>query len=210
MSRDLTPGSPKGRGRLRVYLGSAPGVGKTYRMLDEAHRRRDRVSEVPVNSRAVLVLTGRRLPAADQRVLAAFAGHLASTLERDRLATVAAEIEPIKAADKMRTALLAAVSHDLRTPLAAALASIGSLRSPDVEFSREDQSELENILLPFQRLGDNDNTIGPGLGLALSRGLAEAMGGTLEVEETPGGGTTMLLDDRTVRRCLPASPSRHA
>ncbi|MGW2256252.1 DUF4118 domain-containing protein, partial [Kitasatospora sp. NPDC001660] len=99
-------------------------------------------TEVAVGERALLVLTGRRLPAADQRVLIAFAAHVGAALERDRLAVVAAEVEPIKAADRMRTALLAAVSHDLRTPLAAALASVGSLRSPDVEFSPEDQAEL--------------------------------------------------------------------
>ncbi|MFJ9607039.1 ATP-binding protein [Kitasatospora sp. NPDC101176] len=272
-------------------------------------------TEVPVATDALLVLTGRRLPAADQRVLTAFAAHAAAALERERLAVVAAEVEPIKAADRMRTALLAAVSHDLRTPLAAALASVGSLRSPDVEFSPEDQAELlatadeslvkltrlvdnlldmsrlqagaltlhltgihvdevlpraldsladpyapvqpldletappvladppllervlanvitnalrhnapgapvlvtashhadqveirvidrgpgiapedrDRVFLPFQRLGDTDNTTGVGLGLALSRGLAEAMGGSLEVEDTPGGGTTMLL-----------------
>ncbi|MGW3046354.1 histidine kinase, partial [Kitasatospora sp. NPDC001159] len=48
MSPDLTPGTVHRRGRLRVYLGSAPGVGKTYRMLDEAHRRRDRGADVVV------------------------------------------------------------------------------------------------------------------------------------------------------------------
>jgi len=46
---------------------------------------------------------------------------------------------------------------------------------------------------PFQRLGDTDNTTGVGLGLALARGLTEAMGGTLEPDETPGGGLTMTL-----------------
>ncbi|MGW6917629.1 ATP-binding protein [Kitasatospora sp. NPDC054939] len=278
-------------------------------------------TEAAVGPAAVLVLTGRRLPAADQRVLTAFAAHVAAALERDRLAVAAAEVEPIRAADRMRTALLAAVSHDLRTPLAAALASVGSLRSPDVEFSPEDRAELlatadeslvrltrlvdnlldmsrlqagaltlhltathldeilpraldslpdpyapvqpldldtvpavladppllervlanvitnalrhnapgapvlvaashlrdrvevrvvdrgpgiapedrDRVFLPFQRLGDTDNTTGVGLGLALSRGLAEAMGGSLDVEDTPGGGATMLLT-------LPAAP----
>ncbi|MET7400175.1 ATP-binding protein, partial [Dactylosporangium sp. NPDC005572] len=46
---------------------------------------------------------------------------------------------------------------------------------------------------PFQRLGDRDNATGVGLGLALSRGLTEAMGGTLTPDDTPGGGLTMTL-----------------
>jgi two-component system sensor histidine kinase KdpD len=49
------------------------------------------------------------------------------------------------------------------------------------------------VFTAFQRLGDTDNTTGVGLGLALSRGLTEAMGGTLEPSDTPGGGLTMTL-----------------
>jgi two-component system sensor histidine kinase KdpD len=61
------------------------------------------------------------------------------------------------------------------------------------------RSHHDRMFVPFQRLGDTDNTTGVGLGLALSRGLTEAMGGTLDPEETPGGGLTMTLT-------LPAVP----
>jgi two-component system, OmpR family, sensor histidine kinase KdpD len=57
----------------------------------------------------------------------------------------------------------------------------------------------EKIFAPFQRLGDDDNNTGVGLGLALARGLTEAMHGTLVPEETPGGGLTMVLS-------LPTTP----
>jgi two-component system sensor histidine kinase KdpD len=51
----------------------------------------------------------------------------------------------------------------------------------------------DEVFLPFQRLGDTDNTTGLGLGLALSRGFTEGMGGSLRAEDTPGGGLTMVV-----------------
>ena len=65
--------------------------------------------------------------------------------------------------------------------------------------------DRDSVFLPFQRLGDRDNgSSGVGLGLALSRGLTEAMGGTLIPDDTPGGGLTMILTLRAAtRRALP-------
>ena len=54
-------------------------------------------------------------------------------------------------------------------------------------------SRRHDVFVPFQRLGDTDNTTGLGLGLALSRGFIEAMQGTLEPEDTSGGGLTMVV-----------------
>ena len=55
------------------------------------------------------------------------------------------------------------------------------------------RTERTRAFLPFQRLGDTSTSPGAGLGLALSRGLTEAMGGTLDPHETPGGGLTMVI-----------------
>ncbi|HEV2633737.1 MAG TPA: ATP-binding protein [Actinocrinis sp.] len=96
----------------------------------------------PAGPDGVLALRGRALPAADQRVLAAFAAQATGALERRRLTRSAAAAASLAAADKMRTALLAAVSHDLRTPLAAAKASVGTLRDEELEVSAEDRAEL--------------------------------------------------------------------
>lgn len=53
-------------------------------------------------------------------------------------------------------------------------------------------ADRDRVFLPFQRLGDTSPT-GLGLGLALSRGLVEAMAGTIDLEETPGGGLTVVI-----------------
>ena len=84
--------------------------------------------EVPIDDLA-LVLRGRVLPAEDRRVLAAFAAQAAAALRQQRLADAAAVAGPLAEADRTRTALLTAVSHDLRAPLAAAKAAVTALRS---------------------------------------------------------------------------------
>ncbi|MFF4805272.1 ATP-binding protein [Streptomyces sp. NPDC001351] len=98
--------------------------------------------DVPVGDHMSLVLTGRVLPAADRRVLAAFAAQAAVVLERQRLQHKADQAKELAEGNRIRTALLAAVSHDLRTPLAGIKAAVTSLRSDDVEWSEDDQAEL--------------------------------------------------------------------
>jgi two-component system sensor histidine kinase KdpD len=270
--------------------------------------------EVAVTDTLALRLTGRPLAAGERRVLVAFAEQAAAATERARLAAQAAEAERLAAADSMRTALLAAVSHDLRTPLAGIKAASSALRSVDLELCEDDRAELVatidqsadrltglidnqldmsrlqagvesatqapcdvpavvdralawlddvdrsrllvdvpadlppaladagllervvanlvgnalqhapgpvavtagtaagtvqlqvvdhgpgvppaerlRIFAPFQRLGDAPAGQGVGLGLAVARGLTEAMGGSVAVEETPGGGLTMVV-----------------
>ncbi|MEU7564691.1 sensor histidine kinase KdpD [Streptomyces fradiae] len=105
-------------------------------------RPEDADVDMPVGDRAALTLTGRVLPAEDRRVLGAFAAQAVVVLDRQRLVGEAEEARRLAEGDKIRTALLAAVSHDLRTPLAAIKAAVSSLRSDDVEWSDEDRADL--------------------------------------------------------------------
>ncbi|WP_370499897.1 DUF4118 domain-containing protein [Mycolicibacterium sp. jd] len=89
-----------------------------------------------------LLLAGRRLDARDRRVLGAVANQAAGLARQRELAEEASRAEAIARADELRRSLLSAVSHDLRTPLAAAKAAVSSLRSEDVGFSPEDTAEL--------------------------------------------------------------------
>jgi K+-sensing histidine kinase KdpD len=88
------------------------------------------------------VLRGHPLDAADRRIVEAFAAQAVVALRQERLADEAEAARPLAEADRMRTALLAAVSHDLRGPLASAKAAITSLRSAEVTFSDHDRDEL--------------------------------------------------------------------
>ncbi|GFG55576.1 histidine kinase [Mycolicibacterium agri] len=268
-----------------------------------------------------MLMDGKQLGARDRRVLTAVAKQAAGLVRQRELAEEASRAEAIARADELRRSLLSAVSHDLRTPLAAAKAAVSSLRSDDVDFSEEDTAELlatieesidqltalvdnlldssrlaagvvtpelhrvyleetvqralvgiskhstgfrsvaldrvkvdvadavvmadagllervlanlidnalryasdspvrvtaspvgdrvliavidegpgiprgaeEQLFAPFQRLGDRDNSIGVGLGLSVAKGFVDAMGGTIQATDTPGGGLTVLVE----------------
>lgn len=275
-------------------------------------------------TRATLELHGGTLDASERRLLDVVVAQLGAALERADLAETARAAEVLAETDRVRAALLSAVSHDVRRPLAAAVASVGGLRAAGDGLSAEDRAELlataeeslstlsrlvtdlldvgrvqagvlavslqpvdvaevvgaaldelglgpdevelsvdpalpaaqadavllqrvvvnvlanavrhsppgarvrvattlagpardgvviavvdhgpgitperrADVFAPFQRLGDTDNSTGLGLGLALSKGFTEGMGGTIEAADTTGGGLTMLIT-------LPASP----
>lgn len=269
-----------------------------------------------------LVLQPPGLAAGQRRLFDAFATHAGAILQRQELQRSAGSAAQLARDNEARTALLSAVSHDLRTPLAGIKAAIGSLRSTEVTWSAEDEEELkaaieesadrlealvgnlldmsrlqagalvahvvptdlgevipatiaalpepsrarwlidpdarlaqadaglldrvlgniaenalryqppgspvtvhasrvadrveirvadngvgvppeeqEHIFEPFQRHGDapGGDGRGLGLGLAVARGLTEAMGGHISAEPTPGGGLTLVV-------ALPAEP----
>jgi two-component system sensor histidine kinase KdpD len=277
----------------------------------------DATEALPLGDGSVLALVGPALAAEDRHLLSAFTAQLGAALTRRRLQEGAAQAARLARADELRAALLAAVSHDLRTPLASIKACVTSLLADDVDWPAEavtefcrtideetdrltglvtnlldmsrlqagalslhrravgveeivpaalsslgerargdavevgvaetlprveaDPALLERVLanlidnalawsppgvpvrveaggvpgavhvrvvdrgpgippaerdrvfLPFQRLGDRSSGAGVGLGLAVARGFTVAMGGELLVEDTPGGGTTMVV-----------------
>ena len=262
-----------------------------------------------------LVLRGPGIGGDDRAVLNAFAAQLAAVLERSRLRVEAGRANTLAEANELRSALLQAVSHDLRTPLASIKASATSLSQPDVEWPAEDTADFvrtindetdrlttlvehlldmsriqagavrpalrpvmleevvpaavaslgpraaavdaalaeslppvmadaalleralanivanaarftppdrpvrveagafcghltisvidrgpgipreqrERVFQPFQRLGDNQPGTGVGLGLAVAKGFLTAMGATIEIDDTPGGGATVVV-----------------
>ncbi|MFD4644363.1 DUF4118 domain-containing protein [Lentzea sp. NPDC058436] len=264
--------------------------------------------DIAVTPEVHLALRGRSLPASDRRVLEAAAGQALLALRQQRMAEQALEAQRQASRTELRTALLSAVGHDLRTPLTSIKASVGSLRDPELTLSGEDTAELleaveesadrlaglidnlldssrlatgavepqfgavdyyeavaralvgqtgdievdvpealppvradvgllervianvvgnalryagavalrasahgsevelrvvdhgrglpagtaEQVFAPFQRLGDRTPG-GVGLGLSVAKGFTEAMGGTITMEDTPGGGLTVVI-----------------
>ena len=294
--------STQSRWHLAASTGSEPP--------DDPH---EADTTVTIDDLHLLLCRGRPLGASDTRVLQAFAAHTVALLDRDRLRGEADRAELLAQTDNLRTAILTAVSHDVRTPLSAIKAGISSLRQRDVSWNPSEQEELmatveegadqldsllsnlldlsriqagivtarcdevsvadvvaratstaelssvsielpddlpaviadagllERVLAnvienavrlsppanpvrvmahssngvvrvsivdrgpgvsrpqrdrmfePFQRLGDAPQGEGLGLGLAVARGLTSAQKGSLEVEDTPGGGLTLVL-----------------
>jgi two-component system sensor histidine kinase KdpD len=151
----------------------------------------------------VLALTGRALTADDRRVLKAFAAQLGAALERNRLHVAAAETEALTRANELRTALLQAVSHDLRTPLASIKASVSSLRQDDIEWSEQD---VEEFLGDIEAETDRLNTLVSNL-LDLSRLQAGVVAPVLRpvgLEEiVPAALTSLGVRARTVEVNVP-------
>lgn len=114
------------------------GVGEK---LDTTTESADTVIEVK-DGEFRLLMSGRSLPPGDLKVLAVVARQAAALVRQRELAEEAGEAEAIRQADQLRRSLLSAVSHDLRTPLAGAKAAVSSLRSEDIDFSKDDTAEL--------------------------------------------------------------------
>jgi two-component system, OmpR family, sensor histidine kinase KdpD len=102
-------------------------------------------SRIDIRGDLILLVTGQAdsgAPIPGPALLAGYAAQAAAALDRERLRTQAAQAEALAEGNRMRTALLAAVSHDLRTPLASIKASVSSLRQTDVEWSEADQADF--------------------------------------------------------------------
>ena len=87
------------------------------------------------------------LTADERQLLGAVATQLGTMLERLRLRREANEAEALRRADELKSALLNAVSHDLRTPLASILASAGSLLQRDIDWTEEERDDFARAIV---------------------------------------------------------------
>ena len=151
---------------------------------------------IPLRSGEVLVVTAARVAIDDPDVLRAFAGQVAVATERRSLQAAAAYADRLAEANELRTALLAAVSHDLRTPLASIKASVTSLLQRDVDWpARRAQEFLETIDDETDRL---DSLVGNLLDMSrLQTGALELALRAVALDEVVAG-ALVGLGDRTV------------
>ncbi len=113
----------------------------------------DGTSRLDLSVTSCLVAVGPPLTPDDCRVLRTFAAPIAAALESRRLHVEAAAAQRLAEANELRTAILAAVSHDLRTPLSSIKASVTSLLQAEVEWSPDTTREfLETIDSEADRL----------------------------------------------------------
>jgi two-component system sensor histidine kinase KdpD len=111
----------------------------------DVHMAPVRVSERRVGS-VFLLGTSHRFDAVDDRLVSAVATQIGVAHERARLREEATETEILRRTDLLRAALLNAVSHDLRTPLATIIASAGSLRQQDVAWTEEEREDFARAI----------------------------------------------------------------
>ncbi len=139
---DLLGQSDGGDGtwRLLASAGEVPAGGVPADTATGDSLDRENIEEIDSTTR--LVLYGRILPASDRRLLAAFGVHLAAQLERQQLVASRREMMHLAESNTMRTSILRAVSHDLRTPLAGIKLAVGGLRQTGVPYTPQEEQEL--------------------------------------------------------------------
>ncbi len=155
----------------------------------------DPTLDVTTRSDLRLVGYGPELFAEDARLLRALGDAAARAWEERRLGEQAARAQHLAEIDKVRAGLLAAVSHDLRTPLAGIKASVSTLRQDDVDWSAEQRAEL---LGSIEQSTDQLNDLIGNL-LAMSRLQA----GALSVSLAP-----VTLDEVVARALLSIGPGK--
>ena len=89
---------------------------------------------------------GRGFRGVDNRLLSAVSTQLGLAVERERLRRESMDAEVLRRTNELKSALIDAVSHDLRTPLASIIASAGSLRQQDVVWTEEDRQEFAEAI----------------------------------------------------------------
>jgi len=120
---------------------------------DEPPQAPDSADRTVTVGGATVAIAGGPLDAVDERILAATATELRAVIDRAELAGHVAEVDALEKANELRTALLRAVSHDLRSPLSAIQASVTSILQEDVRWPPEDQKEfLQTISEETERL----------------------------------------------------------
>ncbi|HEY7018528.1 MAG TPA: ATP-binding protein [Gaiellaceae bacterium] len=160
--------------RARIVVGdeSVTGEGERHALLAGGRRVGTIVLERPRQGSA----------AARRRLLPALASLLGVAIDRERLAREALEAEALRRSDAIKTAVLRAVSHDLRSPLMAILTSASALARSDLELDREDRRELVGTIL--EEADRLDRVIGNLLDLSrLEAGAAQPEPQVWPVEE---------------------------
>ncbi|WP_427005101.1 DUF4118 domain-containing protein [Pseudarthrobacter sp. H2] len=138
---DTGGGHPGKNWRIIARAGELPApaaVGNRDSVPEDFHT--ENTEQIDAATR--LALFGPALPAGDRRLLGAFGAHLAAQLERQQLAASRREVLRLAESNTMRTSILRAVSHDLRTPLAGIKLAAGSLLQESVDYTPEQQREL--------------------------------------------------------------------
>ena len=132
----------RSRPQLFGQHAETPGTARQARQETADGQGPDGENIEEIDSTTRLVLYGRILPASDRRLLAAFGVHLAAQLERQQLVASRREMMRLAESNTMRTSILRAVSHDLRTPLAGIKLAVGGLRQPGARYTPQEEQEL--------------------------------------------------------------------